>query len=165
VVDVPETGDPDAPLEPSFSGYSLLHYAAHTTTRRGAPLVWAPYPAGEAGGLPHLQIGPLARLEVHDILALRPVPPVAFLAGCKTGLVELDAGSTSVALAFLLADGHEVVASRENVDDTAALAIARRFYAHFGQNMGMDAATAMQETQRELWQEGRQPVPYRVWVR
>lgn len=164
-VDVPVTDDPETPLEPSFAGYSLLHYAAHTGTRRGVPQVWAPYPAGEAGGLPHLQIGPLARLEVHDILALRPVPPVAFLAGCKTGLVELDAGSTSVALAFLLADGRAVVASRENVDDAAGLAIARRFYARFGQATGMDAAAAMHEVQRELWQEGEQSVPYRVWVR
>jgi tetratricopeptide (TPR) repeat protein len=163
---VPPTDDPEAPLEPSFAGYSLLHYAAHTATRRGSPQVWAPYPAGEAGGLPHLQIGPLARLEVHDILALRPVPPVAFLAGCKTGLVELDAGSTSVALAFLLADGQQVVASRENVDDAAGLEIARRFYARFGRGAGMDAAMAMHETQRELWQERPQRlVPYRVWVR
>jgi hypothetical protein len=162
---VPVTDDPSAPFEPSFAGYSLLHYAAHTATRQGAPQVWAPYPAGEAGGLPHLQIGPLARLEVHDILALRPVPPVAFLAGCKTGLVELDAGSTSVALAFLLADGQQVVASRENVDDAAGLEIARRFYARFGRATGMDAAAAMHETQRELWQEGKGVVPYRVWVR
>lgn len=165
-VEIPVTDDPEAPLEPSFLGYSLLHYAAHTATRRDALEVWAPYPAGEASGLPHLQLGPLARLEVHDILARRPVPPVAFLAGCRTGLVELDAGSTSVALAFLLADGREVVASRETVDDATGLEIARRFYARFGREGAMDAAAAMHEVQRELWQEGqRVVVPYRVWVR
>jgi CHAT domain-containing protein len=108
----------------------------------------------------------MARLEVHDILALRPVPPVAFLAGCKTGLVELDAGTTSVALAFLLAEGQQVVASSENVDDGDALDIARRFYARFGRGAGTDAAVAMHEVQRELWQAGaRTEVPYRVWVR
>ena len=47
-------------------------------------------------------------------------------------LVELDAGSTSAALAFLLAEGQQVVASRENVDDAEGLAIAREFYAFFG---------------------------------
>lgn len=161
----PITDDPNAPIDVSFAGYSLLHYAAHTATRQGPPQVWAPYPAGEAGGLPHLQIGPMARLEVHDILALRPVPPVAFLAGCKTGLVELDAGSTSVALAFLLADGQQVVASSENVDDAQALDVARRFYARFGRGAGMDAAVAMHEVQQELWQAGEPVAPYRVWVR
>lgn len=164
-VDAPATNDPRAPFEPSFAGYSLLHYAAHTATRQGAALVWAPYPAGEAGGLPHLQIGRNSRLEVHDILALRPVPPVAFLAGCKTGLVELDAGSTSAALAFLLADGQQVVASRENVDDAEGLAIARRFYAFFGRRAGLDAAVAMHLAQAELLRAGHGVVPYRVWVR
>lgn len=164
-VDVPATHDPQAPVEVSFAGYSLLHYAGHTATRGGGPQVWAPYPAGEVGGLPHLQIGPLARLEVHDILALRPVPPVAFLAGCKTGLVELDAGTTSVALAFLLADGQAVVASRENVDDAEAREIARRFYARLAQAGRVDAAVVMHEVQRELWREAEQAVPYRVWVR
>lgn len=164
-VDAPATHDPHAPFEPSFGGYSLLHYAAHTATRQGAALVWAPYPAGEAGGLPHLQIGPTSRLEVHDILALRPVPPVAFLAGCKTGLVELDAGTTSAALAFLLAEGQQVVASRENVDDAEGLAIAREFYAFFGGEAGLDAAVAMHLAQRVLRRAGHGVVPYRVWVR
>jgi hypothetical protein len=161
-VDVPATDDPETPVEVAFGGYSLLHYAAHTATREGTSGVWAPYPAGEVGGLPHLQTGPLARLEVHDILALRPVPPVAFLAGCKTGLVELDAGSTSVALAFLLADGRQVVASRENVDDAVGLEIAQRFYERFVR--GADVAVAMHEVQRELHEDG-EVVPYRVWVR
>jgi hypothetical protein len=160
--DAPVTESSDAPGELSFSGYGLLHYAAHTATREGAAGVWAPYPAGEAGGLPHLQIGPTARLEVHDILARRPMPPLAFLAGCKTGLVELDTGSTSLALAFLLADGRQVVASRENVDDAVGLEIARRFYERFVR--GGDAAVAMHEVQREL-QEEAEVVPYRVWVR
>lgn len=164
-VDAPTTHDPRAPFEPSFAGYSLLHYAAHTATHQGAALVWAPYPAGEAGGLPHLQIGPTSRLEVHDILALRPVPPVAFLAGCKTGLVELDAGSTSAALAFLLAEGQQVVASRENVDDAEGLAIAREFYAFFGREAGLDAAVAMHMAQAVLLRAGHGVVPYRVWVR
>lgn len=164
-VDAPATHDPRAPLQPSFDGYSLLHYAAHTATRQGPAPVWAPYPAGEAGGLPQLQIGPHSRLEVHDILALRPVPPVAFLAGCKTGLVELDAGSTSAALAFLLADGQQVVASRENVDDREGLAIAREFYAFFGREAGLDAAVAMHLAQAVLLRAGQGVVPYRVWVR
>lgn len=165
-VDTPVTNDPSATSDVSLAGYSLLHYAAHTAVDEGELRVWAPYPAGEAGGLPHLQIGPKARLEVHDILALRPVPPVAFLAGCKTGLVELDAGSTSLALAFLLADGRQVVASRENVDDTVGLEIAKRFYARIGQGAGVDAAVTMHEVQEELLGERRgEAVPYRVWVR
>lgn len=165
-VAVPRTSAAEASSELSLSGYTLLHYAAHTATNEDEVRVWAPYPAGEAGRLPHLQVGPKARLEVHDILARRPVPPVAFLAGCKTGLVELDAGSTSLALAFLLADGQQVVASRENVDDAVGLEIARRFYARFGRSAGADAAMALHEVQAELLAEGReQAVPYRVWVR
>jgi CHAT domain len=163
IVGTPASDGDAGSAEVGFAGLALLHYAAHTATREQASGVWAPYPAGEAKGLPHLQLGPTARLEVHDILALRPVPPVAFLAGCKTGLAELDAGSTSVALAFLLADGQQVVASRENVDDAVGLEIARRFYASFVH--GGDAAVAMHEVQAALQREGKGVVPYRVWVR
>lgn len=163
-VDAPATDD-RAASEPTLAGYALLHYAAHTATHHGEPRVWAPYPAGEAGGLPHLRIGPTARLEVHDIVAQRPMPPVAFLAGCKTGLVELDAGSTSLALAFLLADGRQVVASREDVADALAADVARRFYARLQGEHGMDAAAAMHRVQQELLRDGGGVVPYRVWVR
>ncbi|MEM9454414.1 MAG: CHAT domain-containing protein [Myxococcota bacterium] len=167
-VDVLATDAPGVTVE--FDGYALLHYAAHTATQQERARVWAPYPAGEAGGLPHLQVGPMTRLEVYDILAMRPVPPVAFLAGCRTGLVELDAGTTSLALAFLLADGQQVVASRHNVDDSRGLDIARRFYQRFTGSRSSpparyDAAQTLHEVQRALTQQGDGVVPYRVWVR
>lgn len=152
--------------ERGFEGYALLHYAAHTEVDVGpAARAWPPHPGGVAAGEAYLQLGPTARLEATSIIARRPVPPVAFLAGCETGVVELDAGSTSIALAFLLADGQQVVASQERLDDATAVELAEQFYAAFVGPADQDAALAMHQVQQAWSEQGRGVVPYRVWVR
>lgn len=165
--DRPELGAGTEGLgERGFTGYSLLHYAAHTEVDDAlAQRVWPPYPGGVAAGQPFLQLGPASRLDAPAIIARRPVPPIAFLAGCETGVVELDAGSTSVALAFLLADGQQVVASREALADDVAVELAERFYDALVEEPTLDAARAMHRVQQAWSEQGRGVVPYRVWVR
>lgn len=155
--------DATGALALDFAGVAWLHYVGHTRGDEERTM-WAPYTAGEAGGLPQLVLGPTARIAAHDLLLRRPVPPTAFLAGCQTGVAGIDTGSTSLALAFLIADGHRVIASREDLADDLAVLVARRFYAHLVDEARGDAAVAMHLVQQDLEDAGH-VVPYWVWVR
>ncbi|MEM9458602.1 MAG: CHAT domain-containing protein [Myxococcota bacterium] len=150
----------------SLAGYDLFHYAGHAEA--SAPPSsggWPPYAGGNVGWAAFLELGRAGRLTVHDVLTMRPAPRAAVLAGCRTGVRQLDTGQTSMALALLVAGGQQVVASTEAIDDAQGARFARGLYETVADGSALDLVLAMHHAQRERWRTTGSLADVRVWVR
>jgi CHAT domain-containing protein len=89
-------------------------------------------------------------LDLAEIAALRPTPPLVVLSACETagGRVERGEGVVGLARAFLAAGSREVVASLWSVADASTAALMGEFYREMRD--GSDVATALAGARRTL---------------
>lgn len=150
----------------SLAGYDLFHYAGHAEA--SAPPSsggWPPYAGGNVGWAAFLELGRAGRLTVHDVLTMRPAPRAAVIAGCRTGVRQLDTGQTSMALALLVAGAQQVVASTEVLDDAQGARFARGLYETVVDGSAVDLVRALHHAQRQRWRAAGSLADVRVWVR
>ena len=104
------------------------------------------------------------RLEVHELLGFEARASLLFLSGCETGVGR--AGSTrfapgedyaTLALAFLRAGVHNVVATLWRVDDEGSATFAKQFYESYGSE---SPARALAIAQREMIRDETYSAPY-----
>jgi CHAT domain-containing protein len=69
------------------------------------------------------------RLEMHEIFALRGLPPLVTLSACDSASPEVRGNEwLSLGGAFLTAGSRTVIASQNRVSDLAASVMMKRFY-------------------------------------
>jgi CHAT domain-containing protein len=104
------------------------------------------------------------RLETHEVLSLAIHSRLVFLSGCETAIGGSWFGQYSrhddyatLAQAFLFAGASNVVATLWRIDDRAAAAFARRFYAELAST---SPANALARAQRALMEDPTYASPY-----
>jgi CHAT domain-containing protein len=124
----------------------LLHLVTHGVHRADNPLLSRLTTADGA-------------LFLIDILQQRLSAELVVLSACGTGRVFSGEGEDlhGVALAFLSAGAHTLVASLWRVDDRATLALMQAFYRHYTARRGVSAAEALRRAGQEVRAERDHP--------
>jgi len=145
----------------------LFHHAGHAdaATRQDAVGPWPPYAGGAPGWPSYLELEPPVRLDVHDVLMLSRTPRSVVLAGCRTGVLDVQHAGTSLALAFLARGSEAVLASPEATDDLLMGEIGRRLYEGMAPGEPLDLAARLQRVLRARAAAGESIGRVRVWVR
>lgn len=146
----------------------LLHFSGHSgypdADEHG---LWPPYAGGTAGHASHLSLANFGRLTINDIVLCPDVPRVVVLEGCQAGALDTELGGMSLALAFVTAGSHAVIASPERLEDRWAAMLGPRLYDELVESEGFDAARALRRAQHALLTEPerlRDIGRYRVFV-
>lgn len=150
----------------SFAGFDLFHYAGHQKELDAEGELWPPFAGGGTGpAASYLWLENGSRLTVHDVLATRPAPRFVVLAACRTGAFDLDGGDTSIALAFLVAGAHQVIATTAPIDDRESTIIGLRLAESLTRQDEIDLVNALHVVEREHDANENALMDYRVWVR
>jgi CHAT domain-containing protein/tetratricopeptide (TPR) repeat protein len=131
----------------------IVHISSHAVDVPAYPLMSHLVLAGNAG---------TNRLFVKDIARSNlSRTRLVVLAACETvgRRMVRGEGSTGIAWGFLAAGVPQVVATLQEIDDTAARELFTRIHTYIG--AGMSVAQALHTTQRELAQNG---IPPRNWA-
>jgi CHAT domain-containing protein len=100
-------------------------------------------------------------LEASDIVHLRTNADLVVLSACDTavGRLQGEEGIANLSLAFQLAGAKTVVSTLWSIDDTTALYLMKRFYAHLAEkNTVAHALTAAKRDMLKTY--GAQAIPY-----
>lgn len=141
-----ESATPAAVREEA-GGHGLLHFAVHGEIDGNAPGAAHLILSGE-GGL--LQVVDVLALDLHEDM------PVVLLSACEVGGMGGDGGgSTGLPWAFLEAGASAVIATRERLDDRAAVDFSRAFYEAVAEGLPAQAAFERGlQSLREKWPPG-----------
>jgi CHAT domain-containing protein len=100
-------------------------------------------------------------LEASEIVHLRTAADLVVLSACDTavGSLQGEEGIANLSLAFQLAGAKTVVSTLWSVDDTSALYLMKRFYAHLAEKKTV--AHALTAAKRDMLKTyGAQAIPY-----
>ncbi|MEM9458961.1 MAG: CHAT domain-containing protein [Myxococcota bacterium] len=147
----------------------LVHFAGHsqypTLHEHG---LWPPYAAGNPGKASTLRLTAGQQMATYDISLLAPAPRVVVLVACQAGVLDPSIGGPSLAHAFITGGAQVVIASPDILLDDRAAAFGRELYAHLPKSGPLDAAEALRQAQRQLWDVHPDPQThigrYRAWV-
>lgn len=161
----PDTAD-RARVREGLARSSFFYFAGHgvhelgLSPERSLP----PYAGGSQGWPAHLRLKSGSKLEIHDVLMLRPAPTHVALLGCETGVPGSAGGGMSLALAFLVAGAEQVVATpvatTEEISYDTGLGLLLGM-----SDTGVDLPTGLREAQLKMLRDGAPVGRYRVWVR
>jgi CHAT domain-containing protein/tetratricopeptide (TPR) repeat protein len=139
----------------------FVHIASHATLDAESPMFSS---VELAAGPNRSKRDDDGRLETHEVLSLEIHSRLVFLSGCETALGGSWFGQYSrhddyatLAQAFLFAGASNVVATLWRIDDRAAAAFAKRFYAELAST---SPANALARAQRALMQDPVYASPY-----
>jgi len=139
----------------------IVHIASHATMDAESPMFSS---VELAPGRDRAKRHDDGRLETHEVLSLQINSWLVFLSGCETALGGSWSGQYSrhddyatLAQAFLFAGASNVVATLWRIDDRAAAAFARRFYAELA---SASPANALARAQRALMKDPTYASPY-----
>jgi len=135
--------------------YSIIHLAVHAVANekhpeRAAIILLSDSSSGDDG-----------ILEASNIVHLRISADLVVLSACDTavGRLQGEEGIANLSLAFQLAGAKTVVSTLWSIDDTRALYLMTRFYAHLAEKDTV--AHAMTAAKRDMLKTyGTQAVPY-----
>jgi len=135
--------------------HSIIHLAVHGVANekhpdRAALILLSDAPSGDDG-----------ILEASDIVHLHANADLVVLSACDTAVGHLqgEEGIANLSLAFQLAGAKAVVSTLWSIDDTTALYLMKRFYAHLAEkNTVAHALTAAKKDMLRTY--GTQAVPY-----
>ena len=135
--------------------HSIIHLAVHAVANekhpeRAAIILLSDSSSGDDG-----------ILEASDIVHLHTNADLVVLSACDTavGRLQGEEGIANLSLAFQLAGAKTVVSTLWSIDDTRALYLMMRFYAHLAEKDTV--AHAMTAAKRDMLKNyGTQAVPY-----
>jgi CHAT domain-containing protein len=135
--------------------YAIIHLAVHGVANekhpeRAALILLSDSTMGDDG-----------ILEASDIVHLRMNADLVVLSACDTavGRLQGEEGIANLSLAFQLAGAKTVVSTLWSIDDTTALYLMKRFYAHLAEkNTVAHALTAAKRDMLKTF--GAQAIPY-----
>ena len=135
--------------------YAIIHLAVHGVANEKHPeraaLILLSDPSSGDDGI----------LEASDIVHLRTNADLVVLSACDTavGRLQGEEGIANLSLAFQLAGAKTVVSTLWSIDDTTALYLMKRFYAHLAEkNTVAHALTAAKRDMLKTY--GAQAIPY-----
>ena len=134
---------------------ALIHLAVHGVANerhpdRAALILLSDSPAGDDG-----------ILEASEIVHLHTNADLVVLSACDTavGSLQGEEGVANLSLAFMLAGAKNVVSTLWSIDDTSALYLMKRFYAHLAERSTV--AYALTAAKRDMLKTyGAQAIPY-----
>jgi len=131
--------------------YGFIHFAAHATASRDAPLDSSIVLSRE---------GDSGRLSVKDLLALRTRAQLVTLSACHSAGARTYAGEGLVGLAwaFLQSGAQSVIAGLWNVSDYSSPRLMERLYV--GLADGQPPAEALRAAKLELIHDGKYAHPF-----
>src|SRR6266576_1526652 len=135
--------------------HSIIHLAVHAVANekhpeRAAIILLSDSSSGDDG-----------ILEASNIVHLHTNADLVVLSACDTavGRLQGEEGIANLSLAFQLAGAKTVVSTLWNIDDTRALYLMKRFYAHLAEKDTV--AHAMTSAKKDMLRTyGTQAVPY-----
>lgn len=150
----------------ALSRSSFFYFAGHGVHELGIPSDrrLPPYAGGSQGWPAHLRLKSGSKLELHDVLILRPAPTHVALLSCETGVPGSAGGGMSLALAFLVAGAEQVVATPVKTTDEISYATGVSLLSGMS-GTDVDLAVGLREAQRRMLRDGASVGRYRVWVR
>ncbi len=139
----------------SLEQHAIIHLAVHGVANekhpdRAALILLSDSSSGDDG-----------ILEASEIVHLHANADLVVLSACDTavGRLQGEEGIANLSLAFQLAGAKAVVSTLWSIDDTTALYLMKRFYAHLAEKNTV--AFALTAAKRDmLGTYGRQAVPY-----
>jgi len=139
----------------SLEQHAIIHLAVHGVANekhpeRAALILFSDSSSGDDG-----------ILEASEIVHLHTKADLVVLSACDTavGRLQGEEGIANLSLAFQLAGARAVVSTLWTIDDTTALYLMKRFYAHL--TTGNTVASALTAAKRDmLTTYGAQTVPY-----
>jgi len=135
--------------------HSIIHLAVHGVANekhpeRAALILLSDSSSGDDG-----------ILEASDIVHLHTNADLVVLSACDTavGRLQGEEGIANLSLAFQLAGAKTVISTLWTIEDTTALYLMKRFYAHLAQKMTI--ARALTAAKNDMLRNyGTQAVPY-----
>ncbi len=135
--------------------YAIIHLAVHGVANekhpdRAALILLSNSSSGDDG-----------ILEASEIVHLHTNADLVVLSACDTavGSLQGEEGIANLSLAFMLAGAKNVVSTLWSVDDTSALYLMKRFYAHLAERTTV--AYALTAAKRDMLKTyGAQAIPY-----
>jgi CHAT domain-containing protein len=135
--------------------HAIIHLAVHGVANekhpeRAALLLLSDTSSGDDG-----------ILEASEIVHLRTNADLVVLSACDTavGRLQGEEGIANLSLAFQLAGAKAVVSTLWSIDDTTAVYLMKRFYAHLAEKNTV--ASALTAAKRDMLKTyGAQAVPY-----
>ena len=135
--------------------YVIIHLAVHGVANdkhpeRAALLLLSDSSSGDDG-----------ILEASEIVHLHVNADLVVLSACDTavGRLQGEEGIANLSLAFQLAGAKAVVSTLWTIDDTTALYLMKRFYAHLAEKSTI--ASALTAAKRDMLRTyGSQAIPY-----
>jgi CHAT domain-containing protein len=138
-----------------LDGHAIIHLAVHGVANEKHPdraaLILLSDPQSGDDGI----------LEASEIVHLRTNADLVVLSACDTavGSLQGEEGIANLSLAFQLAGAKTVVSTLWSIDDTSALYLMKRFYAHLAEkNTVAHALTAAKRDMLRTY--GAQAIPY-----
>ncbi len=135
--------------------HAIIHLAVHGVANekhpdRAALILLSDSPSGDDG-----------ILEASEIVHLHTNADLVVLSACDTavGSLQGEEGIANLSLAFMLAGAKNVVSTLWSIDDTSALYLMKRFYAHLAERSTV--AHALTAAKRDMLKTfGAQAIPY-----
>jgi len=135
--------------------HAIIHLAVHGVANekhpdRAALILLSDSPTGDDG-----------ILEASEIVHLHTNADLVVLSACDTavGSLQGEEGIANLSLAFMLAGAKNVVSTLWSIDDTSALYLMKRFYAHLAERSTV--AHALTAAKRDMLKTfGAQAIPY-----
>ena len=131
--------------------YSLIHFAAHATANRDAPLDSAIILSRE---------GQKGKLSVRDLLGMHTNADLVTLSACRSAGARTFAGEGQVGLAwaFLQSGASNVIAGLWDVSDYSSPRLMRRLYSGLAE--GQSPADALRAAKLELIHDSKYTHPF-----
>ena len=134
---------------------AIIHLAVHGVANekhpdRAALILLSDSPSGDDG-----------ILEASEIVHVQTNADLVVLSACDTavGSLQGEEGIANLSLAFMLAGAKNVVSTLWSIDDTSALYLMKRFYAHLAERSTV--AHALTAAKRDMLKTfGAQAIPY-----
>jgi CHAT domain-containing protein len=134
---------------------AIIHLAVHGVANekhpdRAALILLSDSPSGDDG-----------ILEASEIVHLHTNADLVVLSSCDTavGSLQGEEGVANLSLAFMLAGAKNVVSTLWSIDDTSALYLMRRFYAHLAERSSV--AYSLTAAKRDMLKTyGPRAIPY-----
>jgi CHAT domain-containing protein len=149
--------NPNALTSGNWSGYRVLHIAAHALVNEDQPeLSGIALSMVDRGGA---SVNGVVRL--HDVYRMRAPVELVTLSACRTSEGKNIAGEGVEGLArgFLVAGSRSVLAAKWEADDASTNQLMRSFYSAFLQE-NQTSTAALRAAQRKLIADKRFSAPY-----